>query len=207
MAVSINKMAPTAVVVTMVSYCVWPYVFAAPPVLAKRVTPLPEIAAAKLTPLIMPSPQRDPFKPGDAVASAVVADRVARAIAAKHPLSPAAAPPPRWGRSPRPQRRPCAGRCRENAVRSPGQPGAQRHEHLWPRTIGDDQWASLRPGRAAQVARCGHAVVYLGGGRTLQSAVGRSRQACGVGLCEQAAGRTTNRAASRRPAGKESRPA
>jgi hypothetical protein len=64
MASPISKLVPTAVVVAAVSYCAWPYVFpSSAETGGKQTAAMPEIAAAQLSPAILPLPTRDPFRP------------------------------------------------------------------------------------------------------------------------------------------------
>jgi hypothetical protein len=56
-------MAPTAVVVVAVSYCAWPYVFPSADGGGKPAAAMPEISPAQLSPVILPPPARDPFRP------------------------------------------------------------------------------------------------------------------------------------------------
>lgn len=64
---AVGKMAPTGVVVAVVSYCIWPYVFAAAPAAdAKQAAKLPEISPVVLSPRIPPPPERNPFDTADA---------------------------------------------------------------------------------------------------------------------------------------------
>jgi hypothetical protein len=63
MASPISRFAPTAVVVAAVSYCAWPFVFPPSSEAAKQTAAMPEIAPSQLSPLILPPPTRDPFRP------------------------------------------------------------------------------------------------------------------------------------------------
>jgi hypothetical protein len=68
----IAKYAPTAIVLGVVGYCVWPYVAGSDsPAGADSQAKMPEIAAALLSPKIEPSPPRDPFQSIEDVAAAL----------------------------------------------------------------------------------------------------------------------------------------
>ena len=64
MAVPINKLAPTAIVMAAVSCCAWPYVFS-PDAGGGQAAALAEITSAQLVPHILPPPKRDPFRTVD----------------------------------------------------------------------------------------------------------------------------------------------
>lgn len=62
MAISIEKLAPTAIVFAAVGYCCWPYLEEkrAHPA-AQEAKKLPEIGRSQLSPIIVPATDRDPF--------------------------------------------------------------------------------------------------------------------------------------------------
>jgi hypothetical protein len=71
MSFPIAKFAPTAIVLGVVGYCVWPYVAGSDASAnADSQAKMPEIAAALLSPKIETSPQRDPFRSLEEVAAA-----------------------------------------------------------------------------------------------------------------------------------------
>jgi hypothetical protein len=62
MTIDVARVMPTGLVVTVIGYCVWPYLFGSaqpsgPPPAAKP----PEISVAMLAPVVLPLPKRDPF--------------------------------------------------------------------------------------------------------------------------------------------------
>jgi hypothetical protein len=62
MAISVGRLAPRAIVLAVVGYCVWPSasaLFSQPE--TKPPETLPDITAAMLSPALSPSPTRDPF--------------------------------------------------------------------------------------------------------------------------------------------------
>ncbi len=70
MALPINKLAPTAMVIAAVSCCAWPYVFSSD-ASGKKAATMPEIAPSQLSPRILPPPARNPFRQaGESVAQA-----------------------------------------------------------------------------------------------------------------------------------------
>jgi hypothetical protein len=63
MAVSIRKLAPTAVVAAMVSYCCWPHLCGSWRTgKVPEASKLPQIAGSLLSPAIAPAPDRNPFQ-------------------------------------------------------------------------------------------------------------------------------------------------
>jgi hypothetical protein len=99
MAISAGKVAPSAVVLAFVGYCVWPSVSewtSAPP--PKPPVKVPELAAALFSPTMPPCPTKNPWGGMDAASlaaakeAAKAADKTARVLAgsaaAKKPVGP-----------------------------------------------------------------------------------------------------------------------
>ena len=62
MSPSINRIAPSAVVVALVIYGLWPYLFASSDAEENKEMRTAEIADARIAPNILPPPSRDPFR-------------------------------------------------------------------------------------------------------------------------------------------------
>jgi hypothetical protein len=84
MAVDAARVVPTGLVVTVIGYCVWPYLLGSPPPAdpPPAVKP-PEISPAMLTAVIPPLPDRDPFHAADVTSAAK--RKAASLLAAKKP--------------------------------------------------------------------------------------------------------------------------
>jgi len=105
MAISVGKLAPSAVVLAFVGYCVWPSLsdLTSPPPLLKATAKMPELAASLFSPTMPPVPTRNPWggldaaslaaakdsaKPGDANSETVVDSAMAKTSAG--PVDPLA---------------------------------------------------------------------------------------------------------------------
>ena len=93
MAISAGKVAPSAVVLAFVGYCVWPSVSewtSAPP--PKPPVKVPELAAALFSPTMPPRPTKNPWGGKDAASLAAAKEAAAGApagsAAAKKPVGP-----------------------------------------------------------------------------------------------------------------------
>ncbi len=71
MTVDVARVVPTGLVVTVIGYCVWPYLAGSTPASdAPPAAKPPEISVAMLAPAIPPLPKRDPFHAADAADAA-----------------------------------------------------------------------------------------------------------------------------------------